>query len=146
MTGLTTLMIVPRIYADYNALVPDPKERRAYAVLLDGRGSLMDLHEAGITLSVGLRITAFDYSDEFEDIESTGIVSFNTEHKAWQLEFDGHGIIDVPAGDRTPKTACRCFSCRTDIFELIMGPSRLDEPCPGCGAPLNRPLAPPTSD
>jgi len=53
-----------RIYADFNGLVDGVVNPKRTAVVLDTFGSLRDLSNAGIVLSVGLPLVAFDESDE----------------------------------------------------------------------------------
>ena len=61
-----------RISADFNGLVSGVVNPARIAVVLDTYGSLRDLSNAGVVLSPGLALVAFDESDDDEDLEGHG--------------------------------------------------------------------------
>jgi hypothetical protein len=117
-----------RVYADFNGLVRSQATGR-FAVALDTWGTVHDLSNAGVKLSEGLPLTAFDWSDEAEDL-------------------DDPGVAYVQADDREA-TSLHCFHCRaeasgpTNTFRsgAIVAPDD-NTPCPHCGSPLAEPIRP----
>jgi hypothetical protein len=138
-----------RIYADFNGLVPGPVNPAATAVVLDTYGSVRDLANAGVALSVGLPLIGVDWSDEMEDLEGHGTAQYDAFRKWWVIEFDAHGVRYVPAGDRTPLTIHRCLGCRVDMGCVrgsggMMGSDGRSVPCCSTwGTPIDAPIAAP---
>lgn len=136
-----------RVYADFNGLVRSQATGR-FAVALDTWGTVHDLSNAGVKLSEGLPLTAFDWSDEAEDLEGSGTVHFANPPGVWLLELDDPGVAYVQADDREA-TSLHCFHCRaeasgpTNTFRsgAIVAPDD-NTPCPHCGSPLAEPIRP----
>jgi hypothetical protein len=136
-----------RVYADFNGLVRSQAAGR-FAVALDTWGTVHDLSNARVRLSEGLRLTAFDWSDEAEDLEGTGTVRFAGPLGVWLLELDDPGVAYVPAGDRGT-TSLHCFHCRAEVsgprntFHSGAIVARDDDAlCPQCNSPLAEPIRP----
>ena len=135
-------MAAPRIYADFNGLVWSSRGKTA--VVLDTFGSLRDLANAGIVLSEGLPLVAFDASDESEDLEGHGTAQYDRDNNWWIVEFDEKGVCYVPAGDRTPVSEFKCVSCRIPLQDLIESKGlNSGDSCPSCGTLIHAPIAPP---
>jgi DNA-directed RNA polymerase subunit RPC12/RpoP len=135
---------LPRIYADFNGLVNGPKTLGSTAVVLDTFGSLRDLANAGIVLSQGMQLSAFDISDETEDLEGHGTAEFDYENNWWVIEFDHLGVRYVVACERSQSTEFRCVACQADLLEKIEKQGlNLGDTCPTCNKPIHAPIAPP---
>lgn len=104
-----------RIHADFNGLVRGPTNGERTAVVLDTFGSLRDLSNAGVKLEVGVRLIAFDESDEEEDLEGHGTAQYDAERCWWVLEFDELGVRYVPASRQRSQSTFLCVKCREPI-------------------------------
>lgn len=137
-------MTTYRIYADFNGLVHGPKSVDRTAVVLDTFGSLRDLANAGIVLSEGLPLIAFDESDETEDLEGHGTAEFDHENNWWVVEFDQLGVRYVAAKDRSPVRDFRCVSCGFGLTDQIQKDGlKLGDICPVCRISVHAPIASP---
>lgn len=136
-------MTIKRIYADFNGLVPDVKNPNRTAVVLDTIGSLQDLSNAGLILSEGLPLIAFDWSDESEDLEGHGTAHWDRDRRWWVVEFDDAGVRYVPAGDRTPVVEFLCVSCRQPIPGMPGKGFSAKTVCQSCGTSILAAYAPP---
>src|SRR6478752_5990642 len=135
-------MPAPRIYADFNGLVG---ERGAgWAVALDTFGTLRDLANAGVRLSVGLPLLVYDWSDEDEDLEADAIASFNSERGIWWADIGSEGYRYVPRKERDTSDVFRCVDCRARLDGVIgVHGLRLGDRCSSCSTPIHAPLIPP---
>jgi hypothetical protein len=134
-----------RIYADFNGLVAGCRNPDRTAVVLDTFGTLRDLCNAGVVLSVGLPLVAVDWSDETEDLEGHGTAQFDTENRWWVVEFDELGVRHVPAGNRDEPGIFLCVSCRRDILSMLGSSGHaFSRNCPSCDTPVRAPLEPPS--
>lgn len=133
-----------RIYADFNGLVGGILRPERTAVVLDTFGSVRDLANAGIILKQGLRLIAFDASDDEEDLEGHGTAQYDPKRGWWVLEFDDFGVRHVPASNRTVSDEFLCVRCKKAIPELssYLGFTR-EAKCSGCGASALAPISPP---
>ena len=133
-----------RIYADFNGLVRGPRNSRRTAVVLDTYGSLQDLCNAGVVLTEGLPLIAFDWSDDSEDLEGHGTAQYDSTEGWWVVEFDEAGVRNVPAKDRATQAAFRCVACAVDLMGQFHGHfPQPDERCLKCGTLVRTPFLPP---
>jgi hypothetical protein len=139
-------MSVLRIYADFNGLVAGCRNPDRTAVVLDTFGTLRDLCNAGVILSVDLPLIAVDWSDETEDLEGHGTAQFDTKNQWWVVEFDELGVRHVRAGSRDEPNFFLCVSCRFDLRDLLASADdAFSRNCPSCGTPIRAPLDPPST-
>ncbi|MFD0727165.1 hypothetical protein [Lysobacter brunescens] len=135
-----------RIYADFNGLVDGIVNPKRTAVVLDTYGSLRDLSNAGIVLSIGLPLVVFDASDESEDLEGHGTAQYDASRKWWVVEFDEKGVRYVSARDRdiAVDSPFHCVKCAEPIagatWNTIGIPGLC---CKSCGTSVLAALAPP---
>lgn len=136
-----------RIHADFNGLVRGVVDPSRTAVVLDTFANLVALSKAGIVLSAGLPLIAFDPSDDTEDLEGHGAAQYDAARGRWVLEFDEHGVRYVPAsgqslGDDLP---FHCVGCGSVVAE-VTGWGSLSQGlrCLSCGTSVLAALAPPS--
>ena len=133
-----------RIYADFNGLVNGPVTPKHEAVVLDTFGSLRDLANAGVILSDGLSLIAWDASDADEDLEGHGLARFDRDNNWWVVEFDEQGVRYVPCVNRETVTEFKCVACSKRLDELIKKNGLKEgDVCPSCATPIHSSLAPP---
>jgi hypothetical protein len=113
--------------------------------VLDTYGSLRDLANAGVVLSIGLPLVAVDSSDEFEDLEGHGTAQYDELNQWWVVEFDESGVRYVPTQHRPEVTQFLCVKCRTELPNSPQATFSPSASCGTCGAsvllPLQRPEA-----
>ncbi len=132
----------PRIYADFNGICSSPRNPEKDVVVLDTRGTLCGLADAGIVLEEGLRLTIWSDSDENEDLEADVVVYYHDKKNSWVGE-----VIDdfrhVPALNEKSLPLV-CVACRFNFEELIVRHGlNGSTDCPECGVPAWRPILPP---
>ena len=132
-----------RIYADFNGLVRGPSLGRT-AVVLDTYGSLRDLSNAGVILSTGLPLIAFDESDEAEDLEGHGTAQYDLNRGWWVVEFDEQGVRYVPARRQQASAEFHCVKCKAVVpgatYSMVWQPGFS---CGVCGASVLMAIEPP---
>lgn len=146
------LVLMLRIYADFNGLVSGPRNSARTAVVLDTMGSVRDLSNAGVVLTEGLELIGVDWSDESEDLEGHGTAQYDRHNRWWVIEFDERGVQYVPAGDRSVPASFLCVVCRSDVIAHTPfgGPNQSPAmpkswpDCSSCGARLDLPIVPPS--
>lgn len=103
-------------------------------------GSLCDLSREGLVLSEGLKLTIYESSDEFEDLEADVLVYFDEEFGAWVGEFRGDAIRYVPTVSR-PYPNLECFNCHKDLQTTIQKHGLNEKTvCPNCGELSHTPI------
>lgn len=135
-----------RIHADFNGLVRGVVDPSRTAVVVDTFGSLVALSNAGIVLSAGLPLVAFDPSDDAEDLEGHGTAQYDTKRGRWVVEFDEHGVRYVPASGQPlgNDMVLRCLRCGTAIPEVKAATALSSNlRCSACGTGALAALAPP---
>lgn len=113
-----------RINADFNGLDQWTDDASRVGVPLDTLGSLRDLSNAGIRLTVGLPLCIWDQSDEDEDLEADAIAEFvpslyrDREVPAWVATYP-RGALRYVATRHTPDDPrFLCLGCRRDLAAL----------------------------
>jgi hypothetical protein len=133
-----------RIYADFNGLVRGVVNPTRTAVVLDTFGSVRDLSNAGVVLSPGLPLIAYDESDESEDLEGHGTAQYDPKRRWWVVEFDEVGVRDVPRVGQVPEAAFHCVRCRLPVAGVAY--NTLGAPglcCKNCGTSVMAAISPP---
>ncbi len=133
-----------RISADFNGLVSGVVNPARIAVVLDTYGSLRDLSNAGVVLSPGLALVAFDESDDDEDLEGHGTAQHDYKRAWWVVEFDEQGVRYVPAGPRSVTREFRCVKCQSLLVGAAYNTAwRAGVGCGVCGTSAVAAIAPP---
>jgi DNA-directed RNA polymerase subunit RPC12/RpoP len=133
-----------RIYADFNGLVAGVVDTSRTAVVLDTFGSLRDLSNAGVVLTRGLPLIAYDESDESEDLEGHGTAQYDHNRAWWVVEFDEQGVRYVPARERSRSSEFRCVKCGSSLAGGANNNVwREDLVCTECGTQAVAAIAPP---
>jgi hypothetical protein len=117
----------PRIYSDFNGPF------KPGHMLLSYVGTLRDLNLQKIVLSEGLKVTVYSDSDENEDIEMDGVVTFGPVpdsklRDCWHVRTDPDSVRFVRVKRDDGPFRLPCFRCRSDIYESLGSGS-----CPVCG-------------
>lgn len=133
-----------RIYADFNGLVDGVVDPMRTAVVLDTFGSIRDLSNAGVVLSVGLPLVAYDESNDTEDLEGHGTAQYDHKRQWWVVEFDERGVRYVPGAGQKSVGAFHCVRCRLTVdgatYDTIGRPGFC---CTNCGTSGLAAIAPP---
>ena len=131
-----------RIYADFNGLVGEAG--KSWAVGLDTYGSLQALANAGLSLSEGLPLVIYDWSDEDEDLEADAIARFDATQGIWWADIGSEGYRFVPKGKRDESGVFLCIACRKRLDEHIRKSGlQIGDVCPFCATRIHEPLMPP---
>ena|SRR5665213_1355334 len=118
----------PRLCSDFNGPF-----QPGY-MLLDYAGTLRDLNLQKIVLSEGLQVTVYSDSDEKEDIEMDGFVTFGPlpdpkyPDCCWHVRTDPNSFRLVKIKRDERYFSIPCFRCCSDIYPSL-GTGR----CPVCG-------------
>lgn len=133
-----------RIYADFNGLVRGVINPERTAVVLDTFGSIRDLSNAGVVLSPGLPLVAYDESDESEDLEGHGTAQYDPKRRWWVVEFDELGVRYVPRVGQVSAAVFHCVRCRLPVAGVTC--NTLGDPglcCKSCGTSAMAAINPP---
>lgn len=138
--------LLPRIYADFNA-IEYPEEGGSIAEMpLTGYGTLASLSRQGLKLEEGMSLVLYEPSD----IECEAVATFDQARTnpagrpgEWVARLNHKEIRSNLIEWDEPSTH-PCSGCGKDLNDLFRGEGRsYNEHCPACGTSVMAPMAPP---
>jgi hypothetical protein len=140
------MLLVPRVYADFNAIEYPVKGGSIAEIPLTGYGTLASLSRQSLRLIEGMKMVLY----EPNDIECEGVAHFDRtrtdpagRHGEWVARINHRLTKDNLTEKDEPKTH-PCLDCAIELSTVFKGHERsYTEHCPACGTSVMASMQPP---